>query len=178
MKTHRKKNWILLVLALIFLAPGCGALFFFMHPQWLAKSPLTNRGTLIKQPEQIFSAHVGKWQLVLWYPGRCAKDCQQQLERLAKIRLALGRHLYEVKTLLATTSGKATFGLEDKLLLDEQDIGYRYVTASISQNLGDKAQIFIANPENFLILRYPLSANPADIYHDIKILINSGQQSG
>lgn len=116
----------------------------------------------------------GKWQLILWQPGDCEQACLAQLDKLGRIRLALGRHLYEVEERLVLPSGVK---LPEKTarILQDQDMRYQNLTAL---QMPSSAKVYIANPDNYLILSYSLAAKPADIYQDLKHLLNAGKQSG
>src|SRR5690606_23910729 len=97
---QRKKLFISLLI-LIFLAPGFAALILYKNPHWLG-SVTTNRGRFLSPPVALplEQAATKKWGLILWQPQTCKKICRQELDRLARIRLALGRRLYGVSQYL------------------------------------------------------------------------------
>ncbi len=117
-----------------------------------------------------------QWQLVLWSPGACKKSCIEQLDKLARIRLALGRHLYDVvpRLLLAANAPPLTPALARAL--QEQDIHVLTLPAGARERmpvLKNQLEIFIANPDNYLVLAYVATVKPGDIFHDIKQLLNT-----
>ena len=177
MKIVRYNYIVLLLLCLLFIAPGLSALLFYTHPSWLGEAS-TNRGTLLNPPvlltlqDATMARH--KWQLVLWSPNACKKSCIQQLDKLARIRLALGRRLYDVDARLLM--GADTPFLSEKLVgaLREQDIYVEKLSTGEHERLFALQKhigIFIANPDDYLVLAYQPTVKPDDIYRDIKQLL-------
>ena len=100
MKNNRRNYIVLLLMLALFIAPGLSAYLFYNHLTWLGAAK-TNKGELLNPP--ILLTKLGmdaKWRLILWSPTGCAQECIQQLDKLARIRLALGRRLYQVDSLL------------------------------------------------------------------------------
>lgn len=170
----KRNNLLLLLLVFVFLAPGLAAYLFYSHPDWL-NSGTVNRGTLLNPPQQLTPATAShKWRIMLWNPQPCQTACKQQLDRLARIRLALGRRLYEVEQDLVTRTATEELSAEDYKTLREQDITLIRLSSEQKDKLSaltDNAQIFIVNPENYLILSYAVNAQSSDIFHDIKHLL-------
>ena len=168
MKIIKTNYLMLLLLALVFAAPGIFAYLYSLNPQWLTAGK-TNKGRLL-DPPVLFSkiaADKGKWNLVFWHPKPCEAACLQEVDRLARIRLALGRHLYEVDEWLVSQQ-------TDKSLiqtLQERDI---HSTSLVDDFpiLSNKPAIFIANAEGYLVLAYETKVKSQDIYHDIKQLLS------
>lgn len=179
MKTAKRKYMVLLILALFFAAPGISAYVFYHHPQWLG-SGKTNKGTLLNPPVLLtqlasqFSKPEAKWALVLWSPRACEKNCIKQLDKLARIRLALGRHLYEVESILLLGADAPDLSEALVKVMKEQDIRVLKLREQVvdapllQQHLG----IFIANHDDYLVLAYQPKAKSKDIYHDIRQLLN------
>lgn len=168
-----KQTIVLFILALVFVAPGLAAYLFYQHPSWL-NSKTTNKGQLLNPPV-LFSAldnQQAKWRLLLWNPQSCHTTCLKQIDKLARIRLALGRRLYNVEQWVVIGQAANAFPQGMINALTEQDIHYWQAAAQpkLESILGSQAQVFIVSPENYLVLTYPLSANSADIYHDLKQL--------
>ena len=94
----KKSNYlILLILGLMFLAPGVAAYLFYQHPNWLGSSRV-NKGILLNPPLHLPSlGHESKWKILFWSPGPCDAVCLQQLDTLARVRLALGRQFYNIE---------------------------------------------------------------------------------
>ncbi|OCH98327.1 hypothetical protein A8135_12285 [Legionella jamestowniensis] len=180
MKMTKRKSLILLMLVVVFAAPGIAAYLFFTHPQWLGTST-TNRGMLLTPAVQFVDMEEkNKWRLILWSPNTCSKRCHEQLDKLARIRLALGRHLYQVELWLIT--GEQT-SLPASLLnlLKDEDIKIRQLSSHEQQQfkiLQSEPQVFIANPADYLILTYALNAKSEAIFHDIKHLLSVEKTNG
>ena len=174
MKILQRNYLVLCLLGLLFAAPGISAYLLYLHPHWLSALP-TNKGELLNPPVLLHQVNThGIWQLVLWSPQVCSQDCILQLDKLARIRLALGRHLYEVETLLLMNTGDLKVSDALKGILDEQDIHtLRLSPAQRKQMpvLKNTPGIFIINPNHYVILSYASSVKPDDIFYDLKQLI-------
>ncbi|WP_065235430.1 hypothetical protein [Legionella brunensis] len=176
----KRNSFILFLLILVFAAPGLVAYLFYTHPQWLGTTT-TNRGTLLTPPIQFVKMDKkDKWRLIFWNPGDCGSVCIQQIDKLARIRLALGRHLYEVEEWLIVDQKTQ---LPDSLinLLKDQDIQIRRLSnEELNQlkTLKTEPQVFIANPADYLILVYSIDAKSDAIFHDIKHLLSVEKKNG
>lgn len=174
MKRIRTNYFILLLLGLIFAAPGIAAFFFYMHPAWLV-STRTNKGKLLNPPVMLaHSQKPSKWQLILWDPNGCEQSCIAELDKLGRIRLALGRHLYKVQTQLLLDAEAPQLSESLVQALQDQDIKMIRISKEKREGmpvLHNHMQIFIANPENYLVLVYLPTVKPNDIFHDLKKLV-------
>ncbi|MBA3537720.1 MAG: hypothetical protein H0T84_14110 [Tatlockia sp.] len=175
MKMTKRNYLILFLLALIFAAPGLTAYLSYRHPQWFLVNT-TNKGELLNPPLlfSVIAQSKPKWRLIYWYPNACEAACLRQVDKLARIRLALGRHLYEVDEwlILAKESQQADETMEKTLR--EQDIHIMPISSAIVASIPvftKKPQIFIANSEGYLVLAYKENAKPQDIYQDLKQLL-------
>ena len=172
MKMARREWFVLLILFLVFIAPGILAYCFYTNPQWL-RAPSTNKGALLNPPLQTTWRGNNKWQLILWNPTACETTCAQQVDKLARIRLALGRRLYEVDQWLVLNENTAILPAINTMWHEQ---GIRVVRLS-QQNkahlplLANKPLVLIANPADYLILTYAVPANAEGIFHDIKRLM-------
>ncbi len=174
---NRRNYIVLLLLSLLFAAPGVSAYFFYTHPAWLSNNT-TNKGGLLTPSMLLTYPHPTKahpkWRFVLWSPVACEKNCTMQLDKLARIRLALGRRLYDVDGLLLL--GHDAPSLPHALIktLNAEDIQVAVLPAREQQHmprLQNHLAIYIANPDNYLVLTYPPEVAPNDIYRDIKQLL-------
>lgn len=176
-----KRNFLILILlALVFAAPGLTALLYYQNPQWLSAAT-TNKGELLTPPVLLpnIAQNKPKWRFVYWHPDRCEKTCLQEVDKLARVRLALGRHLYEVDELLLLADQPQEIGQHFVNSLEEKDIGVLSLPLDLVKNLavlGDKPKIFIASPQGYLVLAYGKETSPQDIYHDIKQLLNTTEK--
>lgn len=175
MKNKHRSHIVLLLLILVFSAPGLSAYFLYYHPQWLSAST-TNRGQMIKPP--ILLKQLGgdsKWRLALFTTGTCDTACFAQLDKLIRIRVALGRRLYDVELslLLDANAGPITTAFTTNL--HKQGFSVVRLSAKESRQLSQlNKQFFIVNPDHYLVLAYSLSAESDDLFHDIKHLLTKG----
>lgn len=174
MKLVRRNYSVLFLLGLLFAAPGISAYIFYLHPNWLGNTT-TNKGRLLSPPVLLAHSKTSpKWQLALWSPGACEQSCIAELDKLARIRLALGRHLYKVQPQLLLDAKAPPLTEPLAKALQEQDIH----TTRLSQSerakmpvLKDQLAIFIVNPDAYLVLAYNPTVKPEDIFHDLKQLV-------
>lgn len=169
------RYYVLFVLVLVFITPGVAAYFFYKHPTWLGISRI-NEGHLLQPAVQVTSLpSKAKWRIVFWAPKHCQASCMQELDVLARVRLALGRKLYQVEQLLLL--GQQATPLDNKQRAELEDKDFRVeVLAAAEQNkldvLAKKPTIYLMNPDNYLILHYAPKQNPEHIYKDLKLLLS------
>lgn len=135
---------------------------------------------MLAKPELLALHSPKKWGLILWNPGACDRTCRQELERLAKIRLALGRRLYQVEEVLVLGQDSNALTQQWTKGLQENDIALKLLPDSVRfkhKLLFDAPKIFIGDPEGYLILSYEIDAKSADIFHDIGLLLNVGKKN-
>lgn len=181
MKKQSNKFYVLLLLVAVFAAPGIAAYLFYQHPSWLGSAKV-NKGTLLNPPVLV-NALTGpaKWRIVFWTPNACDTTCLKELDTLARVRLALGRKLYQVEQWLILGDNAPSLSPEAQATLKELDFHVaRFSTAKINapEYLFSDAKVFLADPNNYLILSYAPSANPDDVYKDLKLLLNTTEKNG
>lgn len=178
MKKQLSKYYILLLLAIMFAAPGISAYIFYHNPSWLGASKI-NKGTLLSPPVVLKTLDdQSKWRIVFWNPGVCEQACLKKLNMLSRIRQALGRRLYNVDQWLILGDKVSSISDNVKVILKEQDFHVAELSPDEMSKLvttASEPQIFIANPDNYLILSYKAQANPDDIYKDLKLLLNTAE---
>lgn len=179
MKKQLPKFYVLLLLALLFAAPGIAALFFYQHPDWLGASKV-NKGLLLTPPLVVndFDKQT-KWRIVLLSPEGCDKTCMQHVNLLGRVRLALGRKLYQVDEWLLLGDNALPMPEEFESLLKKQDVHVKQLSAAEmakAASLHTAGTIFIVNPDNFYILGYSTEVNPNDVYNDLKLLLNTTEK--
>ena len=149
--------------------------WLYQHSDWLGGAE-TNRGRLLTPPVLVDALpKTTKWGLLVWNPGRCGPSCRRQLNKITRIRLALGRRFYNVN-LWVMTHNKTSFDAPKTVgLIHQQGIQPVILPATMGAKLpilGDTPSVFIVNPDNFLILSYQLAVDPADIYSDLQRVMN------
>ncbi|HBI21526.1 MAG TPA: hypothetical protein DDY37_02905 [Legionella sp.] len=177
MNPTRRYYVILLLLVFLFSAPGLSAYYLYFHPHWL-NGATTNRGQFIRPPQVINALGAdSKWRLILWSPLVCDAPCMIQLDKLARIRVALGRRLYDVDAGLMQGANAGPISLAVATLLRSHGMFSVMLPAVESKHLSGlyrQPQLFIANPDRYLVLAYPVSAEPDDVFRDIKQLLTKG----
>lgn len=172
----RRPYFILLLLALMFIMPGLTAYLLYLHPTWLEGR--TNRGNLLRPPVLLPKA-IGKekWRIVFWQPGDCHEACLKQLDKIARVRLALGRHLYKVDLWLISDSIETLSGASTRWLHEQAIQIMKWPWNKFPFDETQKGRVFIISPESYIILSYPKEAKPDDIFHDIKHLVTVTEKS-
>ena len=181
MKKQVIKYYILLLLAIIFAAPSIAAYLFYQHPSWLGTARV-NKGVLLSPPV-VLDALKGntKWSIIFWNPGVCDNSCLEQLNTVARIRLALGRKLYQVDQWLILDDNAPLLSKKQQSLLKEMDFKVAHLSATETQtknSLFSEAKVFLADPGNYLILSYSFQIRPEDVYKDLKLLLNTTKEQG
>ncbi len=174
----KRRYGVVIILFLMFTAPGLLALYFYLHPQMLGSETI-NKGRLIQGAVKIpVLKDKTKWALVYWAPKGCRKDCLQQLDKLARVRLALGRRYYDLDEWLLMDKNTDSLSPELAALLQDQNISQKRINTdagSLHQLLSSKPEVFIVSPNHYFVLSYATNAPPDDIYKDIKHLLNSSE---
>lgn len=171
-KTSRNYGTLLLLVGL-FIAPGLSAYLFYLNPQWLS-SATTNKGAFLTSSIKIDElGKTDKWRMIFWSPSACDKGCMQQLDKLARVRLAMGRRLYQIECVLMIKKDAPPLSVENEKILSTQDILVKRLLRKeeIELDLFKSRQFFIANSDNELIMVFDENAKPADIFHDMKQLL-------
>lgn len=181
MKKQSNKIHVVLLLVAVFAAPGVAAYLFYQHPLWLGSTKV-NKGNLLSPPV-VLTALKGqsKWRVVFWAPSVCDKSCWDHLETLARVRLALGRKLYQVDQWLILGEKSLPLTQEEHSALKELDFHVAQLSAaarSIQATLSSQPTVFLADPNDYLILSYALTENPNDIYKDLHLLLNITTKNG
>ncbi|WP_454782977.1 hypothetical protein [Legionella sp. WA2022007384] len=180
MKKQASKYYILVLLVVIFVTPGVAAYLFYQHPSWLGATRV-NKGTLLNPPIMVNALEgKSKWRIVFWSPEACDQVCMKQLDLLARIRLALGRKLYQVDQWLLLSDKAPSLSPEQQTYLKEIDFKVAKLSAAevvTKDALLSETNVFIADPGNYLILSYTSQVNPNDVYKDLKLLLNTTEKS-
>lgn len=181
MKKLTRTKWVLFFLVLLFAAPGSLALMFYKHPAWLAALP-TNKGEFIQPavPLKVLDNPKEKWGMVLWCPAGCNTTCVQAFDQLARTRLALGRRLYQTSLWLLQPENSTVCAPEVKQAFDAQDANLRTLSADEQAEallLQQDMSVFLTDPSNYMVLQYLAKHKPEDLFHDLKRLLSSREQS-
>ena len=177
---RNKKIW--LALLLVFIAPGILAFVFYMNPSWLRGLP-TNKGLLIRPPVQMSFLDMpskGKWHLTVWCPKGCDAACIHTLDEMARVRLALGRRLYQVDLWLLQAKQGELCQQKVADALKAEDVRTQMLSAEeqASMTLFDgNEKVFLADPNQYIVLEYAASGKASDVFQDLKRLLNTKEQA-
>lgn len=159
-KKHVKR--LMISLGVLFIIPSIAALLLFYYPS-IIKLGTNNRGQLLNPPLQLseLSETNKKWSVLIV----CETECKPTLDKIKRVRMALGRGMYRVNQLLISKqqfTARERSELANKSLFDTQII-------SLKQQL--KPGIYIGDPKGVVMLSYPLKAKPDDVYTDLTHLL-------
>jgi hypothetical protein len=172
----QKKRVTLFWLLVVFILPIFGAYLFKTHPEFLGANQTTNYGTWVKT--KISWPNYPKqraWKLVYWQPRVCDKSCFDILNQLAKIRLAMGRKLYDLDIWLYTSSD---YPLTSNQIgaLQQQDMRLAYAKMPQLKNWDEhfsKMPIVLISPENQALMMYSKDFIAKKMYNDLQRLMKS-----
>lgn len=148
--SRKKNNYILSMLLIIFLLPGVLAVLFYKYPIHFSKT--LNHGNLLSPPLFLAELKSSTWQWIVWCPKKNNAQCTETLDKLSRIRLALGRRWYDINIRQ-----------------------YSQMSPKLEKSILDTAEpaIWVMDKKGFIIMTYPISTPSKDIYTDIKTLLAS-----
>jgi hypothetical protein len=173
MNSKLTKYWILLLLTSIFILPIGFAWLLHGHPRWI-QSLSTNHGQLKKVSHQLkLKLKEKKWSIVAWYPKGCDKLCENKMDELHRVRLALGR-LYEQVDCILVQDQRAD-GLKAPLKEVFKKNKIQMIVIDSANKLeflsNQQPQILLVDPREWVILTYSQNVNPMDVLFDMRRLI-------
>ena len=165
---------VISLLVVLFATPGYFAYFFYKNPQLLNGSR-TNKGELFTNLKKVPELNAqGKWVLFYWDEQGCFGRCVDAAEKLARIRLALGRKLYDVDLKVLLGSNSRNISQKNARALQEQGVAVSKVAhESLAPGVSQQKGIFIADGRNNLVIYFDLKADSKDIYSDLKKLLST-----
>lgn len=173
-KFKMKKKGIIWLLVLVFSLPMFVAYKLAQHPEWLGSINTTNYGQWVKNNVMWKAAVPNKrpWQLVYWVKDSCNKECLDSINQLAKIRLAMGRKLYQMNIWLMVPNHVQLSAKEIKNF-QNQDILIAYADQKTQKQWSSFRDnpIVLFTPENKALLKYEANFNAKKMYHDLQLLI-------
>ncbi len=155
-------------------------------PRWLPFGK-TNHGQLI-EPAKRFEVSTltavdgapvdetlirGKWTLVYIEPSACLAECDQAVYRMRQSRYAMGKDMERVQRLVVAPRPVAKEAAERLLAYDPAltvIAAEREWIVRPRPALG-QAEIYIVDPQGYLIMWYRADADPAGLIKDLKRLL-------
>jgi cytochrome oxidase Cu insertion factor (SCO1/SenC/PrrC family) len=186
-KSPRKGQLVLVALFTIFFLPIFLAWALNVElSRWLPFGK-TNHGQLI-EPAQRFEVSMltavdgapidealirGKWTLVYIESSACSAECDQAVYRMRQSRYAMGKDMERVQRLVIAPRPLAKEAAEKLLAYDPAltvVAAEREWIESPRPALG-QAEIYIVDPQGYLIMWYRADADPAGLIKDLKRLL-------
>ena len=97
------------------------------------------------------------------------------LDKMARIRLALGRRLYNVESYLFMPQSVKGLTEEQEVIVQDVNISVLKFAADgedYQRIFNKKRAFFIISPENYVILSFAADTPSEDIFADLKKLVN------
>ena len=155
-------------------------------PGWLP-SGQSNHGNLIEpamrfETSQLIGADGrslgedalnGKWTLLYIEPTECLDACQRAVYRMRQSRYAMGKDMERVQRLVVSPLSRVD-DTEKKLRGDDPSLA---VAAAAQQWIdrpwpgGNAAEIYLVDPQGYLVLWYRPDADPGGLIKDLKRLL-------
>lgn len=178
---------ILAGLFAIFFLPIFAALMLNVElPQWLPFGK-ANHGNLIEPAARIGASALsgvdglpaeggwleGKWTLIYIEPSACLAECERAVYRMRQSRFAMGKDMDRVQRMVITPTIRAKETAE-KLLGDDPDL--KVVAADPKWLNGSRpgageAEIYIVDPQGFMVMWYRADADPGGLIKDLQRLL-------
>jgi len=159
------KNRFLILFGLVCLLPVFIA-FLLLQTSW-RQTGTTNQGQWFSHEMSLLkpiSNGAAHWRLAYVAPDDCAKDCQQALQLMQHIDVALGRKNNQLDLIVLTN--KQLSGLPNSL--EQQS------AAGIDQNLHQ--QLILVAPQGIALLSYALPTDEQQLPHVGKALLSDLQK--
>lgn len=192
---NRQVSWVLILLTLLFLLPVASAWYIYYQPDRLGLNT-TSSGVLIEPSFPLATLNLTtntgapfiqentprQW-LLLYLQPHCNSFCQVQLDHIQDSRLALGKNMLRVRTILVTLPGQEDNSLQAYL---NQHPGVTHLLAdhntftSLSQYLPDDEydsanNLIVVDPLGNALMRYNNEVYSTVIYKDLRHLLKASQ---
>jgi len=191
---ENKKSQPGLTLILLFsvcFMPVAGAWLVYHFTDFWKTAPESDQRYLLDPPVQVANVRLtgpgtvdqgsrlhGKWNLLYLPAEDCRRACEQKLDTLQQIRRATGKEAFRVRLVLAAQAPYTGRLLQERLrepggslflLTEDQDTEAVF---KLLRSLNTNGQAFyLIDPLGNLIVRYPVTADPAAITRDLKRLL-------
>lgn len=125
-------------------------------------SPPINLSDKLNSPYDV-SLH--QWRLLI-VDQTCQLACQQRLERLRKMHVALGRHAEDLQRVLVSD-------LDQQQLRDPFLQRWSLSNVKVSEQKDLSEAVWLVDPNGWLVLSFSLSLPEAKVYEDVLKLIKA-----
>lgn len=181
-RTRSKATIIFTVISLLFLLPILSAWMLYLKKESLGKA--LNYGELINPPIKLsdllvsgVSTTSGKWLILLYNPGPCEQDCQENLYQIQQIWKATGGDRLRVRRAILTyqnlknreylgtehfTANKMVF---NKVILDHVKQPHALQNGTI----------YLIDPNDNIMMFYKAGTPATALFKDLKRLLKVSQ---
>lgn len=186
-KSRSRGRWALIGIFLLFFVPVALAwLLNIEPPDWLT-SARTNHGDLFQPPlsfplEDLRTIEArpvptglvrDKWTLVHIVRSDCLGDCERAVYRTRQARYALGNDMHRIQRLLVADSANIH---DTAIKVREYDGNIAIIAAEPKWFeraffVRPGAEIYLVDPQGYLILSYPQTADPSGLISDLERLL-------
>ena len=198
----KEKKWSnriqLILLFVCFLAPIVGAYYAYMTRD-SREFNTVNNGQLYAKPQDLeniefqwsngqsqqFEDFDKRWYLVVVADGQCDSVCEQNLEKIARVRAMNGKNIARVVSLLVhdglpnaqSTDLLAKYGIHGLSTNDSEGFKAWLKPFYEARNQGqfEADRIYIIDPLKKLMMSYPSDTDPKGLYQDLKRLLKVSQ---
>ena len=178
MNEQKRSNWIVYVLALMFMGPLLAAWVWFFFFQEIRNDNTVNFGDLVTPARQVSVAglvaqndlqateyFVGKWSVLLTSRGDCGLDCENMLYQTRQVWIRLGKESHRVARVFANDTGELPIEITGL----HPDLEYFLARDKFFEQFEQHGtlEVFVVDPRGFLVLRYKMPLDPAALYKDL-----------
>lgn len=176
---NNSKPAVLAILFLLFVLPGCLALLLFQNPDWIS-GKTNNHGKFIRPYIKLDSlSQHNQWHILLISNQTCGDQCLNLLDKLGRVRLALGRLSRDVDLRLMVTKKSLLPNDTTRSQMKEMAMASQVLTPKEQRHLSDRGclqGVFIVDPNGYMVLSYPSDVPQKSIFEDLKHLIKVAKQ--
>ena len=169
-RARRRSRAMLIALALLFMGPL--AFSYLYHRAGFEWRPAPHlAGTLIDPPPRLaLPAPAGApvpWKLVVPFEGPCESECQARLHALRQLHTALGRYAAQFERVYVGADSAGPPDRSDRRVraVADADGALRATLAGVSG--GQPVAFYLADPGNYVIVRYPVGYDARGALHDL-----------
>ncbi len=179
-----KGRWQLIVLLALFILPTLGAMVM-VFSDWRPAS-FTNNGDLVDPPVQLSPDQwqsvnaqaptlAGEWLIVMPQMGACQAACQQRLDTLGRILIALDRDVDRVRLVVLQPNSEPAAAIapaEDVLQLTTDAAQVE----SLSAHEQTPMAAHIVDYRGYHVMRYAAPLNAPGLLDDLEKLLRLGKE--
>ncbi len=187
---RRRNRWVLLALAVLFAAPLIAALLW-------RPTGFVNSGDLVQPARPLHDVELrtldgkpfrmselrSKWLLVHFAADDCREACRRTLYNMTQVRLAQGKNVGRVKSVLIAGAPEAAGEMQEQFAELLAVVASRSNLESLAAQfllegespLTASGRIYLVDPLGNLAMSFSASVDPSDIRRDLARLLRVSQ---